>query len=714
MAATDKFRRTPFSIAVIRGHLEVAKEILEIARLQYSPKTKDKTRYRMDMGDNSDSDSDNGSDSESESGDDPRSLIYPEVVNRRVTVENVGHVSLAVKSPFKPRNFFLFSFGEYLEGERTETTVSPFRFAIQNNDLKVLRFLLDCAEHFCSETADDEKDGEDGVFSFPADDFKFAIQRGKPELLVEIIRRTGAGLPLETLVKNSGIELEEKPEFYQGLTVYGKKRSDWVAEGRRTTTRRTGIDISPLIVAAMAGSIESVEWFMSDAPLRHYLDFSRSAAAERDARMKHLAQSPGGLESAVRGWIKEQSELLLHAAILGHPGDKTNTLIEYLIRTFPASIETKSRNGATPLFLASYLGRTDIVKMLVGAGADQTCRNVLGENILHAALANYPRAKELAGLLDALNPAHVSRMFTERSGAVMARRTPLHQWLYGTCRPLGYRYNYAGPYDDGVRQPAAVLKLLIQRTGDGGRAALEMLDGAGHTPLHDLASSGGVGLMGPRLLRTLFDVVGDLGALLRREDAVGRTPAEVARECFVAGRTDRTETRCDTHSFGDPVRVLVDCRAEVFDPEGAAKRRDALDDDDDRDPGRKDETFNADEYCRHFNHSTGRSGCLILRDAAQHIWEMFADRAARYPGGRRLVSLNEANDVARPLFGKHVGARYAFKVDEPAVTVPDKEIEKCDIIDDRWRSPPHPAWRRTNHRSGEEPRFCLYCGITHC
>ncbi len=60
--------------------------------------------------------------------------------------------------------------------------------------------------------------------TFPDNDFRRAIELGRTELLAEIIRRTGAGLPLEELVKGTGVEIKEKPRFYQGLTVYGKKR----------------------------------------------------------------------------------------------------------------------------------------------------------------------------------------------------------------------------------------------------------------------------------------------------------------------------------------------------------------------------------------------------------------------------------------------------------------------------------------------------------
>lgn len=50
------------------------------------------------------------------------------------------------------------------------------------------------------------------------------MNHGKTQMLALIIKRTGAGIPLDHLVKKSGVELKQKPRYYQGLTVYGKKR----------------------------------------------------------------------------------------------------------------------------------------------------------------------------------------------------------------------------------------------------------------------------------------------------------------------------------------------------------------------------------------------------------------------------------------------------------------------------------------------------------
>lgn len=86
-----------------------------------------------------------------------------------------------------------------------------------------LIFLIDVGERLAAQKLDLD-DEVSGFYSFPDEEFQYAVEQGRVELLGEIIKRTGAGLPLEHLVKHTGVEVKEKPRYYQGLTVYGKKR----------------------------------------------------------------------------------------------------------------------------------------------------------------------------------------------------------------------------------------------------------------------------------------------------------------------------------------------------------------------------------------------------------------------------------------------------------------------------------------------------------
>lgn len=221
MAVFDGSSNSPFSLAFFRGHRSVARAILEIVQAQYSPLEESKMRYRLGRPEDADYYSDE--DSEAESDDLDETKIHQEIVDDKFTIENVGQVSMKVKSHTLAKDFFNTLCPEIRADGTLGDTDSPIAIMVKNNDLAGLRFLLDVAEHFTSQTT--EPDGNDsGFYTFPDKDFQQAIELGRIELLMEIIKRTGAGLPLEELVKNTGIEVQEKPRYYQGLTVYGRKR----------------------------------------------------------------------------------------------------------------------------------------------------------------------------------------------------------------------------------------------------------------------------------------------------------------------------------------------------------------------------------------------------------------------------------------------------------------------------------------------------------
>ena len=84
-------------------------------------------------------------------------------------------------------------------------------------------------------------------------------------------------------------------------------RKDWANAGRNAVSKPMGTKTSPLLLAAKAGSIESVEWFLTEAPLRQYIEFSKSKVASEDSRLKHLNQTTGGFEKIIRKWLSSQS-----------------------------------------------------------------------------------------------------------------------------------------------------------------------------------------------------------------------------------------------------------------------------------------------------------------------------------------------------------------------------------------------------------------------
>lgn len=67
--------------------------------------------------------------------------------------------------------------------------------------------------------------------------------------------------------------------------------------------------IPPLLQAAHLGSIDSVEWFMSDTPLRRYKEFAE--VNKHDKRIKTLESSGKGFDKSIGKWLNVKSKLLL-------------------------------------------------------------------------------------------------------------------------------------------------------------------------------------------------------------------------------------------------------------------------------------------------------------------------------------------------------------------------------------------------------------------
>ena len=220
VAVTDNYSNNPFSLAFIRGHFDVAAAILDIARAQYSPEDAPKARFRMQEEDESD---DESYDSECESDDSDAPKLRKGIVGGDFTDDNIGQVSMKVNSRTKPLEILEWNCRGLCSDGSLGNVASPLLYVIKNNEMRGLEVLLELAERHSSKKLE-LGDEPSSFYTFPDDAFTKAVQLGRIELLIEIIKRTGAGLPLEQLVQGSGIELKEKPRFYQGLTVYGKKR----------------------------------------------------------------------------------------------------------------------------------------------------------------------------------------------------------------------------------------------------------------------------------------------------------------------------------------------------------------------------------------------------------------------------------------------------------------------------------------------------------
>jgi ankyrin repeat protein len=659
IAVQDTQNFSPFSIAVLRKHFDVAKAILEIAHAQYAPdEKKGQVKHSIQPADDEDDASDGNDEFQ----------IYSEIVDDRFTVENIGEVQSQVKSNVTPLKFASWPcpVHRFLENDDPSVPASSaplartgfrqgrhwgyrrpirsprkilkdaangrtydvqqrasqeeipevskpgnlFQFAIFLNDSELLHFLIAMGEDCATRRHGDSDEVATSFFRFADADFLYASHLGRVELLREIIIRTGAGIPLDDLVKKSGVEIPEKPKFYQGLSVHGKKRADWANAGREAQgEQQPGENHPPLLHAARSGSLESVEWFLSDAPLRCYSEFANNH--RDDIRIQNLAKLQGGLEASITKWLNLRSHLLIHCVVLGRTNDDTLQLLRYLCKTQPDALHHRSASGMTPLHLAFRLHRVEMIKVLLEFGAEQTCRNNAGDNIVHAILnhgrisseKDLDRVRDLFALID---PRLLASLFTERTTDDPGAATPLARFVR-IMKPDGC--------NDGLLTGKDKLFQSLLELSNG--EDLGIVNGEGDTPIHAAVRYGA-----DSVLRIMLECRADL---LFRENATGRTPYEIAEDAYLSKEV-----------FNNPPALSGGQQNYYND---YARRRQLRQQPKEAVLDRQPQDFVEEPK--------------DVRSGAEKVWEVCKEFAQKAQGTKRkLVSLVEANEVAKRLARK--------------------------------------------------------------
>ncbi|KAH7417628.1 hypothetical protein BKA64DRAFT_702397 [Cadophora sp. MPI-SDFR-AT-0126] len=647
IAVSDGNGFSPFSIAVLRGHYDLAKKIIEISMAQYHKDDGVSSRQRWTMR-NDDSDEEYDSDDDYEADHD-HLPIYAELVSDKFTVDNLGEVSNIVKSNVLPKEMIEWNClpQRFLEPSKQDQPyrISLLEHAVLSNNMELLKFMLQVGAEQQALTAVEEDDQTS--YNISQSVFSAAIRLGRTDMLAEMIKATGVGIPLNALIKKSGVEIKTKPRYYQGLSVGGKKRADW-AQAPGGEVHVVEERVPPLLQAAHIASIDSVEWFMSDAPLRRYKEFAESN--KHDKRIKTLMETGKGFEKTIGGWLDAKSELVLHCAILfNHSKDQDKipylALIKHLVSVAPESIEQKSSEGMTPLHLAVLAHQPEVISFLLSEGANQRHRDKAGRNIVHHMVApkNHARAntdaEKLQQLISLFDKSAVKEMLLER-----CTEQP------GALTPLAY---YMAKNSGSYRKPDIVSILAKYSNGED----LAMINGEGDLPLHVAIKQG---------MSSLTSFLLSLNpSLLYRENATGRTPLEMALDIFIASQVENplpiSSTNYNTyyyHGQTDYNSIINQspssfvAKGKVAEPEDSKKRTWEICQSVDREIAEKGEGEN------------GGDGNGMRK--------------------RRLVSLFEANEVAKRVASlKRERARYGYGYGGGQVVVNGGLIDgegKTDVV----------------------------------
>ncbi|KAJ5171817.1 hypothetical protein N7492_004410 [Penicillium capsulatum] len=593
------------TIAVLRGHLQVAKAVLQIVHLQYKAPTPQTQKFEIDV----DADSDNEDIN-----------IVGHDVNDQFTHENVGEIVTQVEGKVSPlqalqqicsASFFLEEDPEKRKFRRLHMDEdggyacmqvnNVFAYAIYKNDVSQLDWLLKLGQ----ECASSDKSDNAGFFcSENQNELQLAIALGHTECLSRLIENTGAGLPLKKLADDSGVGSLDEHEFYPGLSIRGRKRKDWASAGRpdyRDGTEEYGRP--PLLISAMQGNLTSTEWFLGTAPSRQYLEYVNKY--QEDKNIQRLLKSKLGLDATVLKWLQSRNNLVLHCAVMSISSTATERQVQYLVDHHPECLEVQSSGGHTPLALAFSLHRLDIARILIKAGANQAARDSKGRNLLHLLLVSIrgnlcTEPESFSKMLDLLDKSLVTTMLTQRAGE--DSKTPYAHWVhwYHTfdCWGPGGRLSS----DINIPITTTMTKMFLELGQSTNQKYLEFLDGSGNTPVHQAVKKGF-----PQILDLILDCRPDL---LFRENATGSTALELAEDAWV-NETTRRPPKIATEEQNIPRWQAAVSRAPEYWIQGVDVKSDAM-----------------------------------------HMHEFCQERARQCSGKRKLVSILDANEVARRLAAK--------------------------------------------------------------
>ena len=399
--------------------------------------------------------------------------------------------------------------------------------------------------------------------------------------------------------------------------------------------------------------------------------------------------------------------------MLGPIGKRTFELVDYLVQTCPSALEKKNPRGETPLMVACRLGRTKTAKILIEGNADQTTRNNTGENIVHISVINAYNARNahrLRALLDVLDPDLRATLFTQRKNLSDNGYTPIQLWVARASSMYGRTY-HASSLNDVSKLQVEVMKVLLEYSKGQG---LDLLDSAGDTCLHTAIMAQDVAIA-----KTLVE---HKPALLFRENAVGRTPAEITEESFKSKpfvkpnifRLRITNSSPDWKTL--PTESLVKMSPQSTDEQCSVAERSAIEQLGLRGDYTVKEVENIRALMGLANEDASVSTSEAQGLAPRVLWDLSATTMENNPAPRRLVSLNEANDVARRLGEQETLSRY-FSVNNRRSEDDDEDEEQDkeeDIANTVLREPS--AWYDCADDADMEDsglEKCSECGRYH-
>ncbi|KAH9180206.1 hypothetical protein EDB89DRAFT_2061917 [Lactarius sanguifluus] len=259
--------------------------------------------------------------------------------------------------------------------------------------------------------------------------YDFAVALDRPDMLDELIRRSGLGIPVPSdAAKSSGADSKKAPEerVYHGLKVGGKRRAD-IAKHKQAQRMALTYKYDLLRSAIGSGATKTVDYLAGPRPIAAFTHYAETHDDDIAQYLKGI-DDLGAVLPDLLGWKPDElNESPLLCAVVDDRIDVLKQLFELKPNLMEEALHLRVRFGGFNALLAAayYCSGTEIVDFLLEKGCDPGERDSRGWNIYHLAClsANHKSVKFVEYLLKTLSEELTHELMVQTSRE--AFNTPL-------------------------------------------------------------------------------------------------------------------------------------------------------------------------------------------------------------------------------------------------------------------------------------------------
>ena len=343
VTARDSLGLSPYSVSVLRGDFKLASTLLQICEAQHQPygnASERPKRYRIATEDEDDEECRG-----IEEDEDAVLPISADLIDDTVTVDVLSNLGAQVQSHDTP-----FNQVTALHDRKVMAAVAASRSKLSRAQASQLESLTDVLSSHSSFREDRTDLLTFSVVTNTSDVFGYALETnlrhsvddvqgrrllgfvgsskpfekafdlanrlGRIPMMAKLITKVGGAAPLPEFVEILHVPVPTRSEeYYTGLSVRGKRRERWAQSASQH--QPVYLPTSHLLKAAFYGNLESVEWFLSDTPLRLYMEFVESI--KDDDRVAGIMKTKDGIEHMLKLWLCRHGKSIVRLIHLNPP-----------------------------------------------------------------------------------------------------------------------------------------------------------------------------------------------------------------------------------------------------------------------------------------------------------------------------------------------------------------------------------------------------------